>query len=149
MSEVFGRVILERKNEWLNRLKAYRVELNGTEIGRISNGKSEEYQVPAGTNSIECKVNWCGSTPLNLDIKPGETIYLKVGSGMKFFWAIYAVFIVAILGRLLLREKMTPEMNIAAMAIFVVVLVYFGYYITFGRKHYLKVEEDVNNVFAK
>ncbi|GAB2822159.1 hypothetical protein [Ferruginibacter profundus] len=150
MSELFGRIVLERKSEFLNRLKGYGVEINGAmQEKKITNGSSEEYEVPGGANVITCKVNWCSSMPLTVDIKPGETVYLKVASGMKYFWAVYGVFLVALLGRLFLREKMTPEMNMAALAIFLVVIIYFGYYLTLGRKHYLKVEQDVNNIFAK
>jgi hypothetical protein len=148
MSELFGRIILERKSEFLNRLKNYRVNINGTEQGKISNGSSAEYEVPGGNNMITCKVNWCGSNTFTVDIKPGETVYLKVASGMKYFWAVYIPFVAVILGRLLFKSQITPPIDITIAVISGIVMLYFLYYITIGRKQYLKVERDSKNIFA-
>ena len=150
MSELFGRVILERKSEWLNRLKGYKVELNGeAQEKKIMNGSSEEYEVPAGANAIVCKVNWCRSNSFAFDIKAGETIYLKVASGMKYFWVVYFFLLAILFGRTFFKQHLTPELNIAIIAIFVAVLCYFLFYITVGRNKYLKIEKDSNNIFAK
>jgi hypothetical protein len=86
MSALPGRIILERKSQYLNRLKSYRVLINGKEQEKkISNGSSEEFETTDGTNVITCKVNWCSSNDFSFDVKPGETVYLKVASGMKYF----------------------------------------------------------------
>lgn len=150
MSELFGRIILERKSEWMNRLKGYKVEVNGTvQEKKIMNGASEEYEVPGGTNVIVCKVNWCRSNSFSFDVKPGETIYLKVASGMKYFWVAYVLLLLMIVGRNFAKQYMTPEMNIAFIVIAVAVLCYFLFYITIGRDKYLKIEKDKDNIFAK
>lgn len=150
MSELFGRVILERKNEWMNRLKGYKVEINGTaQEKKIMNGNSEEYEVPGGTNTIACKVNWCGSNTYSFDVKPGETVYLKVTSGMKYFWFTYAVLMVLLLGRTFFKQLLTPQLNIVFIAVSIFVLAYFLFYLTIGRNKYLVIKEDKDNIFAK
>jgi hypothetical protein len=148
MSELFGRVILERKSQWMNRLKNYAVDINGATQGKISNGSTEEYEVPGGNNVITCKVNWCSSNAFAIDIKSGETVYLKVASGMKYFWAVYIPFVVVIIGRFLFKSQITPAVNIAIGIISGIVMLYFLYYITIGRKQYLKIEKDIKNIFA-
>ena len=149
MSDVFGRIILERKSQLLNRLKSYRVEINGVEQGRIRNGSTEEYEVPGGINEIICKINWCSSNSFSVNIKSGETVYLKTGSGIKYFWAVYSIFLIAIIWKGILKFKMTPEMNKILIGVEIILLLYFIYYLTIGRKRYLKIEEDIHNIFAK
>ena len=150
MSQLFGRIILERKNQWMNRLKGYKVEINGAEQDKkITNGSSEEYEAPGGTNVVVCKVNWCSSNSLSFDIKPGETVYLKVASGMKYFWIMYALLMATLFGRIFFKQVMTPQIRIAEIAIAAIVVLYFLFYLTIGRKQYLKIEKDTNNIFAK
>ena len=150
MSELFGRIILERKNQWMNRLKGYKVEINGAEQDKkITNGSSEEYEAPGGTNVVVCKVNWCSSNSLSFDIKSGETVYLKVASGIKYFWVVYGFLMLALLGRTLFKRQMTPQLNVVMVSVSIVVMLYFLYYLTIGRKQYLKIEKDTNNIFAK
>lgn len=150
MSQLFGRVILERKSEWMNRLKGYKVEINGTaQEKKIMNGNSEEYEVPGGTNTITCKVNWCGSNTYSFDVKPGETVYLKVATGMKYFWIAYAVLMLSLFGRIFLKELHNPQVNIAFIVISIFVLLYFLFYLTVGRNKSLEIKEDKDNIFAK
>ena len=150
MAELFGRIILERKSQWMNRLKNYKVEINGTEQEkRIANGSSEEFEVPGGSNEIVCKVNWCSSNTFSFTVNPGKTVYLKVGSGMKYFWIVYTIFFASIVSRVMFKTKITKEVNLIFGAILIICFVYFLYYISLGRKQYLKIEEDENNIFAK
>lgn len=150
MAEIFGRVVLERKSEWLNRLKGYKVELNGTaQEKKIMNGTSEEYQVPGGSNTIVCKVNWCSSNTYSFDARPGETVYLKVASGMKYFWVTYAVLMALLIGRTFLKHHLPPQSNIVMIVVSVFVLAYFLYYLTIGRSKYLIIKKDEDNIFAK
>ncbi len=149
MSEVFGRVILSRKSDLLNRARGYKVLLNGTALDKkISNGSSEEYEVPGGNNKILCKINWCSSNDFSFDIKSGETVYLKVSSGIKYFWPVYILFIVGILWRYFFKEYITKEINWVIGPVYAACLFYIGYYLTFGRKKYLKIEPDTKNIFA-
>ena len=151
MSEVFGKIILERKSEFMNRLKRYKVLINGAEQTVIGNGQTEEYEVPAGENTITCKVNWCGSNSFVVNVKPGEKAFLKVRSGMKFFWPVYIVLMLTIIARFVTRgnESIRVEFDIVSLFVFIPAALYYLYYITIGRKAYLKIEEDVNNIFAK
>jgi hypothetical protein len=105
--------------------------------------------VAGGNNTILCKVNWCSSNSFSFDVKPGETVYLKVSSGMKYFWPVYSIFLVAIVARLVFRIKMDQQLNMIASGIVIAAALYFFYYLTFGRKQYLKVEKDEDNIFAK
>ena len=151
MSDIlFGRIILERKSELMNRLKGYRVIINGAEQDKkISNGSSEEYAATGGSTEVVCKVNWCSSNSFLVDVKPGETVYLKVASGMKYFWIMYAFLMFTLLGRVIFKKQMTTELSIVMIGIALAVMCYFLFYITIGRKQYLKIVKDDNNIFAQ
>ncbi len=151
MSEVFGHIILERKSQFLNRLKNYRVIINGTEQGRIGNGKTEEYEVPAGENTITCKVNWCSSNDYIVNVQPGKKAFLKVGSGIKYFWPVYIVLLITIIARFFMRTdtELRQKFNLISIFVLIPVVCYFLYYITISRRAYLKIEDDVDNIFAK
>ncbi|MBS1511407.1 MAG: hypothetical protein JST86_11240 [Bacteroidetes bacterium] len=149
MSELFGRVILERKGEWRNRMRGYKVVINGSQQEKkIMNGTSEEYEVPSGSNTIVCKVDWCGSNVYTFDIKAGETVYLKVKSGMKYFWVAYICLILMIVVTRFLKNEMPFWVQASAIAMGIAVLCYFLYFITFGRNSYLHVGKDEKNIFA-
>ncbi len=150
MSELFGRIVLERKSEWRNRMRGYKVVINGTEQEKkIMNGDSEEYTVPAGANTIGCKVDWCSSNTLDVNVSAGETVYLKVGSGMKYFWAAYVLLLVMLFGRSFFRQQLPESYRYVAIGAAVLVICYFLYYITLGRNKYLLLQEDSKNIFAK
>ena len=151
MSEVFGKIILERESQFMNRLKSYKVFINDTQQNTIGNGKTEEYQVPAGQNKIVCKVNWCSSNELAISVNPGEKVFLKVSSGVRFFWPVYTILMIAILTRVFINRKqeMGGMINIISLFIISLSALYYLYYITIGRKSYLDLEVDVNNIFSK
>ena len=151
MSEVFGKIVLERKSQWLNRLRGYKVIISGTVQGTIGNGKTEEFELPAGENTISCKVGWCGSNPLVVKVNPGEKLFLKVSSGMKYFWAVYILVLLMLIARFFIRTmpELGAQLNIISICVFLPAAFYYLYYITIGRKGYLKIEEDVHNIFAK
>jgi len=150
MSELFGRIVLERESSFLNRLKGFKVVINdAVQEKKIMNGSSEEFQVPGGTNTIVCKVNWCRSNTFSFNVKAGETVYLKVSSGMKYFWVAYAILMVLLLGRTFIKQHVNFEMNIVVIVISFAVLGYFLFYTVIRRDKYLKIEEDQNSIFAK
>src|SRR5258706_12581275 len=145
------KIIITRKAEWLNRLRAYRVFIDGIESGKVSNGASEEFITDAGLHKIQCKVNWYGSREFEVQTKPGEVSYLLVKSGMKFFWIFYILLIAGLGFNLFYRfshiQKPGYTTNVE-LALILPAILYLLYYLTFGRKDYLIVSMDTKNVFA-
>ena len=149
MSEIFGRIILVRKRAWRSRFRNYKVNINGVQQGEIANGNTEEYEVPGGSNEIHCTIYWLSSNSYTVDIRPGEVVYLKVGSGIKYFWIAYAITMFFLVGRLFYREQLKLDGSPLMAILLVLVSCYYLYYLTIGRKSYLKIEEDRSSVFVK
>ncbi len=90
------KIIISRSSEWMNRLRTYKVFINGKQAGTVKNGVSEEFAVEPGVNSVQCKVDWYSSQPFNVDVKEGETNYLRVKSGIKYYWLFMVAIIVGV-----------------------------------------------------
>jgi len=144
------KIILNRSSEWRNRMRNYRVFINGKEADTIRNGATAEYLVEPGNNDIECKVNWYGSRSFTANLKQGENVYLRVRSGMK----LYNLFLLLMMAGffLLLFYRRNPDKPSWVMPAIYLLLIpavlYSLYYFTIGRKDYLVVEKDTKNVFA-
>ena len=148
--ETKTKIILSRPSQLMNRIRGYKVLINGQQVGVIKNGATEEYVVEPGNNSIECKLDWCGSRSLPVNLQAGETIYLKVSSGMKLYYFI----ILLLAGEVFLsfyyqgKPDKPSWVNPVIIGSLGIIIVYFLYYLTIGRKDYLIVEKDTKNVFA-
>lgn len=148
--ETKTKIIISRSSEWMNRLRSFKVLINGGEVGILKNGATEEFSVLPGTNSVQCKVDWYSSRPFSVDIKEGETVYLRVKSGMKYYWPSFIAILVGVF--VVFYYKGRPDkpewVDIVPFVLLIPGVLYSLYYTTIGRKNYLVVQKDSKNVFA-
>jgi len=57
-------ITLSRGTGYADRLRSYRVMLDGKEIGRIGNGETKSFPVGPGQHELVVKIDWCSSTTL-------------------------------------------------------------------------------------
>ena len=147
-----AKIIVSRKSEFMNRTRGFKVLIDGEVVGKISNGKTEEYHVVAGSHTIECKIDWCSSEVYQVQAKEDDTIYLRVKSGMKYFLPLYIIFLLWLVSGIFIRNKSEilgdahPWIQGVVLGI---PLLYMLYYFTLGKKKYLVIDKDKTNVFAK
>ena len=145
------KIVLTRKNEWMNRLRPYKILVDGELAGKIENGKVAEFEVATVAHAVECKVDWCYSNKYEFKATDGDTVYLQVKSGMKGFWIVYVILITMIVLNLAVhnqRQLLGETAYHLRMLLFLVPVLYFIYYLTIGRHKYLLLEKDRTNVFA-
>lgn len=86
-----------RISSFADRFRAYRIEVDGVQIGRIRGGETVEFPVSTGHHAIAVGIDWCGSPSIAFDISPGETLAFECNSnvrGPRFLLAfIYAMFL--------------------------------------------------------
>lgn len=146
-----ARIIIRRSSEWLNRLRGFRVMIDGQEAGRISNGATEEFKVAPGAHKIFCKIDWCSSRGYEVNLQAGETSYLFVRSGMKYYWqaAIPVIIMLALNLCYSLQDIRKPEWLLFGMiGLGLPVAGYFLYYTVFSRKDYLQLAADQKSGFS-
>ncbi|HSU26781.1 MAG TPA: hypothetical protein VLJ68_00245 [Chitinophagaceae bacterium] len=145
------KIIVRRKGEWMNRLKSYKVSIDGNIAGSVSNGNAEEFAVEPGLHKIRCKVNWCGSEELSIDLREGEKAYLEVKSGMKYYYVLAIPVLAVILYKLYLKIagiKAPDYIYYAILVLAIPVFAYLIYYLTAGRNKYLSLGKDSGGLFA-
>jgi len=144
------KIIVNRKSEWMNRVRPVRIFIDSVERGAVANGSSEEFLVEPGMHTMQCKINWHSSAELSFLVNEGETKFLKIRYGMKYYTALYILLLVALISRFLLTVAHIPKpmyfywIQVAFMIPFIV---YLLFYFTIGRKQYLLLEEDKENIF--
>jgi hypothetical protein len=133
-----ARLIVKRKNQWINRMRLVGIYVDGLKVGTVSNGDAEEFKVAAGTHKVKAKMEWCRSNELEFTIGENETKTLAL-SAYK-----YANLIVGIeLGLLALHFilKMTAGINYIIWFVIPFALVTV-YYTSIGYNKYLWLRED-------
>ncbi len=147
-----SKIILSRKNEFLNRTRFYRVFIDGAEVDKIGNATTEEFQLTEGKHTIKCKIDWCSSGEYAIETNGNDNLYLRVKSGMKYFMLLYVIMMVWLASGLVFKSKRvffgTAYPYIQRMVV-LVPLLYMLYYFTIGKNKYLKIVVDTDNVFAK
>ena len=64
---------INRSNEYLNRLRAIKIMVDGKEISTIKNGETKSFELPAGNHQLQAKIDWCTSSKLQINITEGQT----------------------------------------------------------------------------
>jgi hypothetical protein len=59
-----------------DRLRAYIVLVDGTEIARIRLGETHDLSVSPGRHAVKIKIDWTGSEPLTVSLSSGEVAQL-------------------------------------------------------------------------
>ena len=135
----------------MNRLRPYKVLVDGVQIGKIANGKMEEFDVSFMNQAIERKVDWCFSNKYLIEGKEGDTICLRVKTGMTGFWIIYPLLIIFFIIPFVFhnfRETTGENIIWIRLVCLGIPMLYFIYYLTIGRRKYLLPEKDSTHVFA-
>jgi hypothetical protein len=145
------KIILSRPSEWMNRARSYAVFIDGKESGKIKNGSSEEYLVSPGTHQLYCKFAWYSTPVFTVDIQSQQVAYILVKSGMKYYWPLFCLMFIGIITNLFYSRSHGERplwMLLVQLVLILPGLLYMLYFLTFGRKTYLRIEEDTDNVFA-
>jgi hypothetical protein len=144
------KIIVSRSSQWVNRLRTYKVLVNGKQVDAVKNGSSEEFLVEPGNNSVECKVDWYSSRPFTMNLQPGETAYLSVTSGMKLYWPFFMAIMVGVFLVFYYRRNPDKPEWVFPLTLVLIIpgLLYSVYYMTLGRKDFLVLQKDTKNIFA-
>ena len=64
--------VRRRDGGWHDRLRTYRILVDGQEVGRVGAGETVEAAVGAGRHEVEARADRCGGGPFPVDVAPGE-----------------------------------------------------------------------------
>jgi hypothetical protein len=66
--------IARRPALWRDRLRAYKVILDGSEVGKIRDGQAIDLRVSPGKHDLRLKIDWSGSQGLTFEASASEII---------------------------------------------------------------------------
>jgi hypothetical protein len=98
---------LVRPPLFADRIRSYKILLNGKVAGSIGHDSTLEIAAPAGATRLEAKLDWARSRPLTINTLPRETIEIEVRNHWGLGRALWAITF----GRnsyLLLTQRPTP-----------------------------------------
>lgn len=84
-------LIVRRDKGYADKLRYYRIMLDGLEIGQIAEGTELRQDISEGPHVVEAKIDWCGSQPLEFHALAGDQVVI-VRSALRGF-RLFLVFV--------------------------------------------------------
>ena len=85
---------IQRDSGYADSLRAYKMILDGEEIGMVKSGESKSFPVSPGEHAIQAKIDWCSSSPEQF-VAGDEPIAFEVFSklrGFRVYGSLFALF---------------------------------------------------------
>jgi len=90
-------ISVSRDSGYADRLRDYRVLLDGAEIGRIGDAGERGFEVAAGRHQLMMKVDWGRSNILSFEVGQDQSMKFRCGSSLRG-WRIMLTFFYATFG---------------------------------------------------
>ncbi|MGW0230875.1 hypothetical protein ACWDWO_21390 [Actinopolymorpha singaporensis] len=65
--------------KWRDKWRAYRILVDGVQVGRVRRGESTTVTLTPGTHHVRLRIDWCTSPEVSVDITAGEQSELECG----------------------------------------------------------------------
>ena len=81
---------IKRDAGWHDKLRAYKLFLDGAKVGLLKEGEQLTLRIPSGNYRIIAKIDWCSSPEVECDISENETIEFRCCSALRGFQLVFA-----------------------------------------------------------
>ena len=75
-----SKIQINRGTGYVDRLRAYKIELDGSLLGEIHPEQSVVLDIPPGMHRIRLKIDWCSSNCIDFKIAPDEIVEFDCGN---------------------------------------------------------------------
>ncbi|MCZ2395005.1 MAG: hypothetical protein LC100_00510 [Chitinophagales bacterium] len=128
---------LKRTSEYNNRMRDYKIFIDGQQVGTIANGETKDFPTTVGQHIVTAKIDWCSSPDISIDVNENQTSNLKVG-GFKNGQILMPIGLGLIVLHFILSKFADFDYTIFLVTPLFLLLFY---YLTIGRKKYLTLEK--------
>jgi hypothetical protein len=82
---------IKRDSGYADRLRAYKVVLDGDVIAEIRNGQQLDLDVPPGRHRLQLKIDWCRSNCVDFEASgnPMGLNVVAICEVSRFYWHLY------------------------------------------------------------
>lgn len=88
-----AKLTVQRDTGYADKLRKYRVFLNGSEIGQLAEGAVLHQEIGEGSHTLEARIDWGGSRPLKLNASTSDRVVV-VRSALRGWRVILALLYV-------------------------------------------------------
>jgi hypothetical protein len=85
-------IVVRRKAAlWQDRGRNYRIVVDGKDAGTVANGAEARISLTPGRHTVQLKIDWCSSPPVEVDVDPVGAYVLEGGSNVSPFLGIFYI----------------------------------------------------------
>jgi hypothetical protein len=88
-------IAVSRDSGYADRLRDYRVLLDGGEIGRLGNAGEKSFDIAPGAHQLMLKIDWGRSNVVAFDISQDQNIAFRCGSSLRGWRVLLAIYYVS------------------------------------------------------
>jgi len=85
-------VVVRPPNSWRDRLRAYRILVDGMSRGEVRSGAELRVELSPGCHEVQARIDWSGSPPQEVTVAPGSTVQVLVEPAGNPLQAITQIF---------------------------------------------------------
>ena len=72
-----------RDSGYADRLRAYKVILDGKATGEVRNGETKEFPISPGQHALSLKIDWCGSRTVEFTVAGEDALTFDAKSNLR------------------------------------------------------------------
>lgn len=77
-------IVIRRDHiRWRDKLRAYKILVDGRPVGSVRRGGTREITVPPGPHTVQLRIDWCTSPAVDVNVDTGRRAVLECGPGGK------------------------------------------------------------------
>jgi hypothetical protein len=91
-----AQITIRRGKTYADRLRAYKVSVDGKAVASVRAGESVTVPISPGRHSLVMRIDWCGSETIELEAAPQQHMVFECGSSLtgwrlllRLFYIVY------------------------------------------------------------
>lgn len=88
---------ITRKNEYADRIRNYKILIDGNLFGTIKPNETISLYLPNGNHNIYLKIDWCKSNKINFTLSEKENLHFECGNNLKGWKLLISILYITIL----------------------------------------------------
>jgi len=130
-------ISIQRRKEYINGARSYKILIDGQKAGTIANGETRQFNTTAGQHTVTAKIDWCSSPDMVVNTDD-TTIKTLTVSGFKNSNRMMRIAG----GIIALHFTLKLAFNIDDLVyLLFTVFIFYVYILSFGRKKYVMLTE--------
>lgn len=90
-------IIIKRESAYADKLRKYKIVLDGKVIGELADGQSKSFDAKSGEHTLRMKIDWARSNEVKFQSTENETIHFRTSNRMRGVKMLLAIIYATIL----------------------------------------------------